>query len=583
MQTRQVPRRHQNFILSMLAGIVLLGFTAPCYSDQASAERWVKREFHPSTLSFAQQMDEMRWFIEAAKPYRGMTVQVVSEEIDTHKYEAKVLARAFYEITGVKVVHDTIPEGEVVARIQTEMAGGTPSGYDMYVNDSDAIGTHYRYGVTVALSDFMLGEGREVTLPTLDVHDFIGRSFVTGPDGKLYQLPDQQFANLYWFRADWFDRPELKAQFKAKYGYELGVPLNWSAYEDIANFFSNEVRQIDGQRVYGHMDYAKKDPSLGWRFSDAWLSMAGTGDQGLPNGKPVDDWGIRVDGCVPVGASVARGGEVNGPASVYAVEKYLEWLKKYAPPEAMDMTFTQAGPVPGQGHIAQQIFWYSAFTAALSKPGLPVVNKNGTPKWRMAPSPYGAYWREGVKLGYQDAGSWTMLKTVPLARRKAAWLYAQFTVAKSISLKKTLLGLTPIRESDINSQAMTDAAPRLGGLVEFYRSPARISWTPTGTNVPDYPSMAPLWWHNISQAVSGEKSPQQAMDQLAEQMDSAMEAVAKGGKMQRCTPKLGPKLNPQQWLSNSRAPRAKLSNEKPPGQTVSYDKLLEAWKEGRVR
>ena len=32
----------------------------------------------------------------------------------------------------------------------------------------------------------------------------------TFTDGKLYQLPDQQFANLYWFRYDWFQRPELK-------------------------------------------------------------------------------------------------------------------------------------------------------------------------------------------------------------------------------------------------------------------------------------------------------------------------------------------------------------------------------------
>jgi len=31
-----------------------------------------------------------------------------------------------------------------------------------------------------------------------------------------------------------------------------------------------------------HMDYGKKDPSLGWRFTDAWLSMAGNGDKGLP-------------------------------------------------------------------------------------------------------------------------------------------------------------------------------------------------------------------------------------------------------------------------------------------------------------
>ena len=105
-----------------------------------------------------------------------------------------------------------------------------------------------------------------MTSPTLDLQDFIGISFTTGPDGKIYQLPDQQFANLYWFRYDWFSDPDLQAQFAEKYGYPLGVPVNWSAYEDIAEFFSNHVKQIDGQQIYGHMDYGKKDPSLGWRL-----------------------------------------------------------------------------------------------------------------------------------------------------------------------------------------------------------------------------------------------------------------------------------------------------------------------------
>ena len=74
------------------------------------------------------------------------------------------------------------------------------------------------------------------------------------------------------------------------------MPLNWSAYEDIAEFFTNDVKTIDGKPIYGHMDYGKKDPSLGWRFTDAWLSMAGTADIGIPNGKPVDEWGIRTVG-----------------------------------------------------------------------------------------------------------------------------------------------------------------------------------------------------------------------------------------------------------------------------------------------
>src|SRR5580692_2507751 len=193
-------------------------------------------------------------------------------------------------------------------------------------------------------------------------------------------------------------------------------------------------------------------------------------------------------------------------AAVYSSVKYLDWMKKYAPPQAQGMTFSEEGPVPAQGNIVQQIFWYTAFTADMVKPGLPVVNADGTPKWRMAPSPHGAYWKDGMKLGYQDVGSVTLLKSTPLDRRKAAWLYQQFIVSKTVSLKKSHVGLTFIRESDIWDKSFTERAPQLGGLIEFYRSPARVQWTPTGNNVPDYPKLAQLWWQNIGDASSGAKT-----------------------------------------------------------------------------
>jgi glycerol transport system substrate-binding protein len=76
--------------------------------------------------------------------------------------------------------------------------------------------------------------------------------------------------------------------------------------------------------------------------------MAGAGDKGIPNGKPVDEWDIRMEGCRPVGASVARGGDANGPAAKYSLRKYMEWLRKYAPPGALGMDFytylPQSGP-----------------------------------------------------------------------------------------------------------------------------------------------------------------------------------------------------------------------------------------------
>jgi len=559
-------------------------FATGVLANSAAAKKWVNEEFQPSSLSKSDQMKEMEWFANAAKPFKGMEINVLSETIPTHEYESKTLAKAFEEITGIKVNHQLLGEGEVVQAVQTQMQTKRNL-YDAYINDSDLIGTHSRLQLAVNLSDWMAGEGKDVTNPMLDVDDFVGKSFTTGPDGKLYQLPDQQFANLYWYRKDWFDRPDLKKKFKAKYGYELAVPVNWSAYEDIAKFFSEDVKEIDGVRVYGHMDYGKRAPDLGWRMTDAWLSMAGAGSKGLPNGVPIDEWGIRMEAgsCNPVGASVTRGGGTNGPAAVYAIRKWDEWLRQYAPPGAADYDFYQSLPALSQGNVAQQIFWYTAFTASMVAPkseGNNTVDDNGKPLWRMAPSPKGPYWEEGQKLGYQDAGSWTLFKSTPVDRRKAAWLYAQFVVSKTVDVKKSHVGLTFIRDSSINHKSFTERSDKLGGLVEFYRSPDRVMWSPTGVNVPDYPKLAQLWWQNIGDVNSGAFTPQQAMDRLAGEMDTVMGRMQAADEKAKVYGGCGPRLNKPKdasaWLGKGGA-KAKLANEKPQGVTVKYEDLIKRW------
>ena len=563
---------------AMALALIVCGM--PAFADMDAAKAFLDTEIGDlSTLSRADQEAEMQWFVDAAKPFAGMEIKVVSETIGTHEYESKVLAPAFTAITGIKITHDLIGEGDVVEKLQTQMQSGENI-YDAYINDSDLIGTHWRYQQARNLTDWMAGEGASVTNPGLDIADFIGTSFTTGPDGKLYQLPDQQFANLYWFRYDWFNDQKTKDDFKAKYGYDLGVPVNWSAYEDIAEFFTGRDMSYMGgpTSVFGNMDYGKKDPSLGWRYTDAWMSMAGMGDKGEPNGLPVDEWGIRVnEKSQPVGSCVARGGATNDAAAVYAVTKAIEWLQKYSPPEAAGMTFGEAGPVPAQGAVAQQMFWYTAFTAASVAPGTPVMNEDGTPKWRMAPSPHGAYWSEGTKIGYQDAGSWTLMQSTPVDRAQAAWLYAQFVVSKTVDVKKSDVGLTFIRQSTIDAQHFTDRAPKLGGLIEFYRSPARVQWSPTGTNVPDYPKLAQLWWQNIGDAMSGAKTPQEALDSLCAEQEKVLIRLEKSGAQGDLGPVMNEEKDPQFWLDEPGSPVAKLDNEKPQGETIAYDELIKSW------
>jgi glycerol transport system substrate-binding protein len=563
--------------LALVAGLM----ATPAFADMEAAMDFLDNEIAGlSVLTREEQEAEMQWFIDAAQPFQGMSINVVSETITTHEYESQVLAPAFTAITGIEVTHDLIGEGDVVEKLQTQMQTGE-NVYDAYVNDSDLIGTHWRYQQVRNLTDWMAGDGASVTNPNLNLDDFIGLQFTTGPDGKLYQLPDQQFANLYWFRYDWFTDPQTMADFEAEYGYPLGVPVNWSAYEDIAEFFTGRDMSylgVEGE-VYGNMDYGKKDPSLGWRYTDAWMSMAGMGDVGEPNGLPVDEWGIRVnENSQPVGSCVTRGGATNSPAAVYAVNKAIEWLQNYSPPAAAGMTFGEAGPVPAQGQIAQQMFWYTAFTADMVGDGADaVLYDDGTPRWRMAPSPHGVYWKEGQKVGYQDAGSWTLMQSTPVDRAQAAWLYAQFVTSMTVDLKKSDVGLTFIRESTINSDHFSERAPRLGGLIEFYRSPARTAWSPTGTNVPDYPRLAQLWWQNIGDAMSGQKTAQEALDALCAAQESVLERLERAGVQGELGPVMNEEQDAQFWFDQPGAPYPKLENEDETPVTVSYDELIQSW------
>jgi glycerol transport system substrate-binding protein len=531
--------------------------------------------FKFSTLSKEERVKELLWFQKAAIPYKGKTIRVVSEDLPTHRYESRVLTKAFEELTGIRVIHEVTGEHDVVKKIDAQINYEYHI-YDAYIADSDLIGLFSRSNQVIPVSHLI--RNPDVLFPYMDIDDFMAISFVTANDGEIYQLPDQQFANLYWFRYDWFNDEEMKKRFYSLFGYELGVPLNWTAYRDIADFFTNHIREINGKKVYGHMDYGKNHPSLGWRFSDAWLSMAGMGDPGLPNGIPVDEWGIRVEKCSPVGASVERGGAINGPAAKYALTTYKDWLLNFAPTEAKDMAFSQAGSVPAQGNIAQQIFWYTTFTPEMIKPNTPVTDANGIPRWRMAPSPVGVYWEDGMKKGYQDTGAWTFLRSAPIENTNAAWLYAQFVTSKTVTMNKFLEGLTLIRFSDVTSDFIQKNSHRYGGLIEFYLGKESMKWTPTGTNVPDYTKMSDIWWKSLGGVIHLGESVGSALDNMAEKMDATLEDVSYSNKISYCSPRLNDKKEKGYWLNRHGSPKAKIKQEWPEGKTASYEEVLKLWR-----
>jgi glycerol transport system substrate-binding protein len=74
-----LKRRNRILLLVGVVAALLAFLAAPVSADMAAAKKWVDKEFQPSTLTKEQQMKEMEWFINAAKPFKGMNIKVVSE------------------------------------------------------------------------------------------------------------------------------------------------------------------------------------------------------------------------------------------------------------------------------------------------------------------------------------------------------------------------------------------------------------------------------------------------------------------------------------------------------------------------
>jgi multiple sugar transport system substrate-binding protein len=59
-------------------------------------------------------------------------------------------------------------------------------------------------------------------------------------DGHFIGLPAWTNAEIILYRKDLFEDAKNKADFQAKYGYELAAPTTWKQYQDISEFFTKD-------------------------------------------------------------------------------------------------------------------------------------------------------------------------------------------------------------------------------------------------------------------------------------------------------------------------------------------------------
>ncbi|WP_425052366.1 ABC transporter substrate-binding protein [Psychromarinibacter sp. S121] len=241
------------------------------------------------------------------------------------------LSKDFEAKSGHTMSFEFVPWPNFADRMLNELNSGGQL-CDLMIGDSQWIGGSAESGHYIKLNDFFEAEG-------ITMDDFIPATvagYSEWPKGtpNYWALPAFGDVVGWTYRKDWFEMPELQAEFSEKYGRELGVPETLAELKDIAEFFQG--REIDGKTVYGAAIYTER--------GSEGITMGVTNalyNYGLTYGTADEPY--KLDGVV------------NAPEVAEGLEFYKELYDCCTPPGSSDWYMSENIDAYKSGQVALQM------------------------------------------------------------------------------------------------------------------------------------------------------------------------------------------------------------------------------------
>jgi len=163
------------------------------------------------------------------------------------------LSKDFEAVSGHTMKFEFVPWTNFADRMLNELNSGGKL-CDLMIGDSQWIGGAAESGHYVKLNDFF--DANAISMDDFVPATVTGYSEWPKNTPNYWALPAFGDVVGWTYRKDWFERPELMAEFKEKYGRDLAPPATFADLKDIAEFFQN--RTIDGKTVYGASIYTER-------------------------------------------------------------------------------------------------------------------------------------------------------------------------------------------------------------------------------------------------------------------------------------------------------------------------------------
>ena len=272
--------------------------------------------------------------INGAKAYmkeKGLKNLTMNVLINTLQARAlRHVGPEFEKATGIKLKLIEMGYTDMTQKVLAE-AIAKSGAYHVIMHFADSIPDGVESGVLIPFEPFI-----ERYKP--DVEGFLKFIDMAKYKGKTYAFPGDGSAFGLWARKDLLENPKEKANYKAKYGYELGCPETWERLRDIAEFFTRDTNGDGKIDLYGYHGYRARNFASKW-----WLQRF------LSMGKLPFDENMN-----PL---------IDGPEGVQATKQFVA-VHKFMHPDVLGWGTAQHYPFWGSGKVATFLAWGSAMSYA---------------------------------------------------------------------------------------------------------------------------------------------------------------------------------------------------------------------------
>jgi multiple sugar transport system substrate-binding protein len=247
------------------------------------------------------------------------------------------LSKDFTAKTGVKMKFEFVPWTSYADRFLNELNSHSKL-CDLIIGDSQWIGGSAENGHYVKLNDFFDKNG-------IKMSDFVDATVVGYSEWpkntpNYWALPAMADAVGWTYRKDWFAMPDVRKDFKAKYGRDLAPPKDWDEFLQVAKFFQG--RQIAGKKVYGAYIFTER------------------GSEGITMGvtNVMYDYGFEYDNPKK---PYEMNGFVNSAGAVKGLEIYKQIFDCCTAPGMTNAYMSEGLDAFKSGQVAMQMNWFAFF------------------------------------------------------------------------------------------------------------------------------------------------------------------------------------------------------------------------------